>query len=832
MTADQKQKATLEGLREAMAHLWLELGEARWDLDVVLSEEDHQSAVPLAEFDVEGHGVLKAFRTDEGTLWRYPDRRSEDVPASVTTHTWSLTDGGESFETKLHAVDLGPAANVWRGYRSLLRVVEGECAHRATDVAEALVADLTQGQIAEALQQGHAAFEEGADTEDETESLIAHALRIRNALDEAVFAIASRGDDVSALQAAINDADAIHAKHESAVLLLDEEFYYDIFDELPTEGTDWRYTRFRLDAHVPAFVVASGLEALEEKPVAKVFSLAEARQKRTASAAVHDQKLTRLAAATFAEPSVQAEPESPCAWWRGSSEPRPGCVPVLLLNDAAQAGVIAELRITVEEDVSEASAWRAAEALRLCARRAIRDAYYATAAITPLGAAPHPFGAHRIELVVDRTALKDASLSIEGASLGLAAASAFASLWLGQPVPSNAVCCATVGGRRYLGQVRGLEEKIRAAASNTADLRVLVAEGSETLSLESGKLVRVAEVRAALSELGLDFDGFESRSYGSIRDRKRTMDGLVDDVRNGDRKKHNDSWSQLGDSLRRVAATLLGEESCTSEATEALCYAALAFSHAGELGEVTDILRSLSRPEGLGVELCTLYDIVRVNQLIDEEKLANADGHTALEHLESGIAALATENPESDVRGSALGTLGRAYMHQRMLAQALPLLEQAVVFHQRHYPYEVPRSRVYLAMCQRMLGDLDQASEQLARADRELATKTRNYSYEYEESTRVYLEYERAREFVEQNNDRAALAATDAALAGAPIYWWPTLGILRTRAWALTSLGLQADADACVSEMEALSVPPDSTELQARFVDEAKGPVITDGLVY
>jgi len=447
------------------------------------------------------------------------------------------------------------------------------------------------------------------------------------------------------------------------------------------------------------------------------------------------------------------------------------------------------------------------------ARETIRSAYYAAVAATPLRAAPVSFARHRIEFVVDRDALSGGDLEVDGQSLGLSAALAFASAWLDKPIASNTACLGTVTPWGQLGSVHAVEEKVRAlaAAAGSSAPRVIGVEATSGEVLEAGgQAVSAAMFAEAAEEADLILSELGSASYGSVHDRLRALADLVSDIKTDNLARHGQSatWGGLADDLRRLIDSLKEEPAASAALEEARCLAGLAYSHAGLLEDVKAMLGKVERPESLGLEVRSLYDIVAVGRYLDMLTLETDKGRGAIAALEADLEELCLA-PRSSMFGRAAGTLGRARMHLGQLDDTLPLLEEGVEHHLAHEPHEAARSRQYLAMALRMSGDTPEALDELFRARRELETLTRNYSPEYEDSCRVYLDYELARTLLAADRPADALAFANAAMDKASPGWWPRLGILRARAWALRMCNDEMAADEDVQAMQALAETAD-----------------------
>jgi tetratricopeptide (TPR) repeat protein len=269
---------------------------------------------------------------------------------------------------------------------------------------------------------------------------------------------------------------------------------------------------------------------------------------------------------------------------------------------------------------------------------------------------------------------------------------------------------------------------------------------------------------------------------------------------------------------------------------ECSCYAALAYVHAGDVDSVSVLLESVTEVNDLPLDLRALHSIVRVGLHIDCGTLETEAGRTECGRLENTISELRGSDTQGLLRRCA-GTLGRALMHEYRHDKALPLLRSAVEYHgTTALVFERARSRIYLAMALRMNGNSEEAFGQVKLAEKDLEEYTRPFSAEYASSCRTYLLYEKARTLVSLGRMQEALDATDMALRGCEYQWWPQLGILRTRVWALRGVLREREADACVERMVAVRrnlVPPGPLEKMIDgLIEEAKGDRTEGGIVY
>ncbi|NOY92984.1 MAG: hypothetical protein GXP55_17510 [Deltaproteobacteria bacterium] len=814
---------------------------AHWSLDVARSAGELEAARRLLRVGLPHvDGELDVRHHAKGTWWTYPGNPGELVPLDASQHRWRVRGLGDVL-TRIHVVEPDAAQDAWHGLMGLHRVAKGEAPSRGEEVAGAIVESLAHGPMAEAIGRASACFEAGTDLERVSERLLDHAFEARVTLPDALKALSDASIDVTSVEAALSEADEAHRNHASAAFLVSDDVYDDLAADLPLDKGAWWGGRAWLDARIPRGVVEGALHSIgdagRKTTNAKVIPFRRPASE-SQSQAEFVREVTRLAAATH-DPLFEDLPSEPCEWLAEAAPiPKAGCAPVLLFDEKRGTGVVAEIRISVADVMSESDLWQRAPMLQRIARETIRDAYYAAAAATPLRAAPHSFARHRIELVIDSAALSGAELEIDGRSLGLSAALAFVSAWLDTPIASDVAGLGTITRWGQLGSVRAIEEKVRSLVTRAGNhaIRVIGPKAAmDEIPRAGGLAVLASNLPEAIQAAGLVVSQLGDVPYGSVHDRLRAIRGLVSDIKTDNLGRHGESatWAGLADDLRRLIDSVDGEQVAESVVPEARCLAALAYSHAGLLQDVKEVLREVERPETLGLGVRSLYDIVNVGRHLDALSLESDTGRAALAALEEDLAELRASDANA-MLGRATGTLGRARMHLRHPEEALPLLEEGVQHHLRHEAHESARSRVYLAMALRMGGDLPEALDELFRAQRELVTLTRRYSPEYESSCRVYLEYELARTLVVADRPADALSFANSALEQASPAWWPRLGILRARSWALRMCNQGAAADADVEAMRDLAsnIAGAHGELARRLVEEAEGFPIADGEVY
>ncbi len=473
-------------------------------------------------------------------------------------------------------------------------------------------------------------------------------------------------------------------------------------------------------------------------------------------------------------------------------------LPVVL--EGGERAVLVTLIIRRRVDGAAEGPWSTSEHLRSIARRALRDAFLVAAEQMPWRLPPAPFDSFAFALEVPAHAAADVA-TIDGASLGAPAVAAFLSLWTGQPLPPGFIATGVVQpGAGVIHSVGGLDAK-RIAARDEPGARLYLPQANlpfETSSAVDGEDLATIDTVAELvtaAALRIPTDAEYSPWLGDRSERIRLLQRMSDDVRQQRLGEHSipgeDPWAVLADRMRVLITSLEAEDApgqhTTRACAEARSYAALAYTHAGDLDPAALLGRAApDDTQPIGARL--LAAITALSAAIDDgdEPRRRACFDAVTELLEQ------SSDPDRRLlRGLALGTQGRLRMHQRDLGEAIPLLRDAVAHHDAHDPHEAPRSRIYLATAQRLAGDIDASLATLVAAKEGLEQKTARFSRAYAATTRVFLEYELARTLLAADLPSAAAATARHAdrLARDLGMYWPRHGILRTLAWAQAAMG-------------------------------------------
>ncbi|MCC6750677.1 MAG: hypothetical protein IT371_23670 [Deltaproteobacteria bacterium] len=561
----------------------------------------------------------------------------------------------------------------------------------------------------------------------------------------------------------------------------------------------------------------------------------------------------------------------------------PGEITALLVDEEAQLGRVALLRLR-HAPGSARGLWRGHDDLRAQAWAALHEAFLAASRLCPSRLPPYPLEDHELELLD----AQGAPLAVDGESLGLPAALAFASLWSGTALPAGLAATGALrpsgtGGAQIL-PVAGVAHKAAAfAASAPASPHWLLASvvgasasPSRRLLLaasqvaEAGDLVPtepVSTLEEALRVAGLSLATVAPPSdLGSISQRKARLREFLDHARDQELSHHQTSdgrgpWQVLADEIVLLVGSLEGEPGVDSALLdEARGAATLSYLHAGCMAEADAQVRSLAARPRPAPWLEAMLRVLELGSATDREDWPRA--RALSEELDRLVPQLDTGD-ERLALGRVYGSQGLAWLHQREPERARSLFEKALAEHAQAHPHEVGRSRLYLARAQRALGQLREAAASLELSRAELDQHTRRYSGPYYASTLMYWHYERARLHIAEalaaeapassaTIDGAATLATapDPSRARAAYHdalgealeafafartrgYWPALGILRILAWATSALALTPEHTQVLRTLEALmpTVPPDSLPFASRLQAEAQGPPRADGEV-
>lgn len=816
-------------VRQRLAEIHVTRWSAKWSLDVARTREDLDFVLPRMVLALpHADSSIAVWLHEDGLWWRTPEGEAL-LPFDVGVHKLSIPSLGDLTARVVVHVPTS-AQDLGHGLASLRRIAAAtfpnearefeRLAIRAEEVVDAFVSVFEGGALAIALVEGHRAFEDGLETSDELLRLVRHALEARLELSPALGSLSSFGRDVAPLQSRLERTDEQLSSASSSLQLLEEDDYLLLTEGVEIDTSTWWGARHLLDRRVPPGAVESVLIAMGRSDAAPrradIIDLASRRP--TALPLLWTKEATALAAADV-KPRIE-----PCAWLRSAEarEPECGHVALLLFDEETQRGVAAELEVELADRAAETELWQGAHRLNGVAREAIRTAYGTVGALTPTNLAPYALQNHRLRLHLPDEHLP--GRSIEGSSLGLAAALAFASLWTKTKLPPTLVASGRLAGRS-VAPVAHVTEKAQAAIQLAGEARIhllVSAENAADAARLPLDICSVSSLDQAFAVARLDLELVPQDAYPSTVDARDWLRQKTSDVQVGRTSRTEAAWLSLAGEMERLIAFLAGRNQ--TDLDKHRCWTALAYTHAGDTISAQRVLKHVRHHPNHRLEVRILVNGVSVASLIDSAEDERAQLTLETEPVRNLVQNIreAYKKKHARVLGFALGTLGRVYLHTRDPRSALAHFQTSLKHHQDELRHEAARSRIYLTMALRMIGELDTAMAQLRDAEHELDTVTQEYSAQYASTCRMYLYYERSRVLVAQERYDEALSAANTAYEDARwIPPWPLLGILRVRAWAHRILGEDALADADVAAMEQLSFP--MKNLQRRLINEARG---------
>lgn len=814
-------------LRSRLANLEATLWSPAWSLDVARTDADLKFVPPALEVPLPHlNQVIQVWGHGSGTYWRGPLDAPGFVAHGVQQHRYSIPQVGE-FTTELSYYAPSNVHDVWHGLTSLDRVAderfveEGSANERLTargeEVVDAFITSFESGVLHDALREGHEAFERGADTSEDLEDLVRYAVEARLTLSLALKSLSALGRPVEALSLRLATADEELQACSSAVLLVDRREYRDLVEGVPLDRNAWWAARRILDERVPEGIVDGMLtRELGAAKAAKVIPFRAANRLRLFTSDSH----LALAAA-----DAVMVPKDVCPWLanKQAAGPEIGQVPLLLVDESAGTGVLAQLSISRAEPAPDGTVWRNADVLGDVARAAIHDAYWAAGTQFAAGLPPISLTEHRFDLVFSPGIQVDI---VDGSSVGVAAALAFASLWTGTPIPRDLAVTGAVSPTGDVLPVGYVYEKATRLRDTTPErLRLVVASrNADDASGVAVEVLPVGGIADVLAAAGIR-PQHAKQSSPSVSSCELRLNQLITAVQTGNPSgRHAHAWREIGDDLAWLVKAL-SQAPTRINLIEARCWTALAYLHAAVRSSAKWILTGVDPRAVPRIDTRTLLDVITAEDAIDHRAVTS----DVLSSLVQDIEELGNSDGSSPMLGYALGTLGRAHMHGGNAEAAIPFLRRALKHHQEFQPWEAARSRIYLSMALRLARDSSAALEHLYAANEELGSSTRQYSPQYELSCRMYHQYERARALLALERYPEAERAASEAEEGARWTNWPLLGILRTRAWALRMMGRDAEADHDVERMKGIDI---ERWIKEPLVDEAQGYPFEGGEVY
>ena len=811
----------------------------------------------------------------DGILWRFVGAEGPIAitPLDVGRHVWGDDVLGE-IATTVHAVETTELALAEDALYSLEQLADGVDHPRAEAIGIACARALGHGSVADALGRAALAFTQGRDEGADDEAWATIALRTRLALQ----VLADRNES-DALQDAIVDADLALAPHRDAVLIFDRDEYQRMTDGVFLDPDAWYAAPEWLEANAPGWQVDAALAAMRETAADSVVvpfrrSSAGARRGEQAGDA-SAQLYVRAAAAsggmaahedtvTYGLPDAdlddvrissmlgevfEALRRRPAVWLNADVmaylerlrvrhaslraelddlerrlAPLPGAAALLTFDLDRHTGLVLEVRLRHEPGAGLG-------VFPPIARDAIRRAYDAVAALCPV-LPPYPLDDHCIEILG-----LGAHEHVDGASLALPLALAFVSLWTDRSLPADLAATGDLQGRspHAVKPVSRVVEKATELSrlSLGRNVRLLChADNVDDARAGGARAESVGSVDEALQVSGLERTAIRAHTWGDERSRRALLRSLTDQVRGQalqDFVAFEDPWQAIALRMELLLRSMPPGPDDDDVVTNGRIHAALAYTHAGDPERAHALLAPLDDATEVPARLAVMRSVIELGNAIDRADWTRCDD--LVDRLDDNLASCSTRD-RNLVLGFARGGQGRARLHEGRVAEALPLLEEAVAWHARELPREVSRSRIHLASALRVAGRATDAMTQLELAADELQFAAA-YSSEGAEHTRMFLQYERARTLIDLDRPIEAELDARAALERAQLGgFWPQLGILRTLAWAHRLLGDTIAADVCVEFMARLDVGTEHEALRRRLIDEANGMPGSSGEVY
>lgn len=401
------------------------------------------------------------------------------------------------------------------------------------------------------------------------------------------------------------------------------------------------------------------------------------------------------------------------------------------------------------------------------------------------------------------------STPLDGASLGVSAAVAFLSSWLGRPPRDDLAATACVDGAGTLRPVEHVADKLAALVQERPHLRLLVAS---TQAEHDPLLVRHELLRDALTDFALQLDDLPASR--STRDRRTHELQALNQAQS--ESYSTERWLDFVDR----ALALADDPDCEPEArTMAYGHAMLFALHAGDPKRAAELgahITDADLPNLGDAERAWIY-VARASAAIDDECFDHAIelAETAVEQ----VHLLRAIRDRREVVGRAFGTLGRALTHAGRDEDAHAWLEKGAEHHREYLPEDLPRSLCYLATCLRRLGRYEDAAGVLHDAFAALRDRDALTSH----ATTRFLLYERARLHFEREAFEACLDDIETLQRRQPSPTdYPRLGTLRYEVACRALLGDLARAEELrvLAAMSCEATPPGPLRRLAEAVAE------------
>ena len=515
---------------------------------------------------------------------------------------------------------------------------------------------------------------------------------------------------------------------------------------------------------------------------------------------------------------------------------------ILLVGLETNEGAVGRLRVS---HCQNGGLFPRSERLTGVAARAVNEAFNAAVQFMEPPLPRYPLEDHEVR-VED---LDGSFIPVEGGSLALPVALGFLSLWAEQPLP---VDLALTGGLKREGDailvtgVKGIAAKARAWAAyrtGACALRLVVPGDHGKRASGLGLDVRESsELREIVADLGLDPSAAPRPSLGDVPGRVGELKRLLEHALGSDLREHQiqgpiNPWEVLGDRIRIYAESLEGRSPYRELLQRAYSAAVQCYARAGNGHKTDTMLARLSQDseEKLRDSIRVVRQTARLSSRTGLRRFA-ADLPADIAEL-VGLVERLDYDDGLHLCGPALGTVASAQCYLGQLDDALANFRKSLAsFEEAETHYQLGRTRLHMAAAYRMRRDPDAARAQLKVAWDSLLQYTRADYGEYFHSTAMYWHYEAARlEVVCGAGEKALWHASEALAPAEMLGWWPSVGILRTQAWAYFLLG---DADGARRARRRIAQWLERTEqygfreIADRIAAEANGPPVEDGEPY
>ena len=421
------------------------------------------------------------------------------------------------------------------------------------------------------------------------------------------------------------------------------------------------------------------------------------------------------------------------------------------------------------------------------AERAVYDAWLAAGTLTDSRLPARPYHDHQI--TVERH--PSPGVQIDGPSLGLPMALAFAALWGGASGRIDVFATGAVSRDGVVGAIADADLKAQTAFEQHGAVRILVPPHNvEHVDHPSVAALSVSSLRAAARRAGIDTAGTRGHASWSRAWAVKIIDETIAAIRGQEPDPEaeihgSNPWTRRADRLD-LAIRVIGDSEAVRH-REAVARA--------RVWECIATLLSGRAPQAderfgpdVDTALATLPDLRRraLRAMVWSARLAAAIQQSDW----TKASALNQQNVDvlPDLTGEALGyaagTLGRYHYicaEARDLPKAIALLEQSIQgWELACRDQEIPRSLLYLAQAHRLWGDAHGATRHLLEAETRVNQLVED-GLHYGLTTRMYVDYELGRQLLATGDlDDAAFHLGRAWHTCGQLGWGPERQVLRS----------------------------------------------------